>query len=123
MELDQLRQLIERAKASARDEECLQLVDYFEEFIELRHKGRQMPAGDEQFQRQLEASHHKFWTAFSKTAARFGVGTDAIKAYFENPNRAQQAVHNSEAPSLEESRSAVRSPVKRLRKNKNNVRA
>lgn len=84
MELDKIKEIIENARAAAKNEEFRQLVDRFEAFI-LLYDQKEKAQEDPNFRMKLDDSCRQFWNAFEKVSASFGLTPDAFKAFFENP--------------------------------------
>jgi len=85
MELEKIKEIIEKARAAAKTEEFSQLVDHFEAFVLLFNQ-KDEAQGNPEFLLRLDDSHRKFWGTFEKVSASFGLTPEAFKAYFKNPS-------------------------------------
>lgn len=83
MEKEQIKELIQKAKAFASNEDGEQLADSFEEFIELYYQ-REHFCGNAEFALKLNAAHKRFWASFNQAAGQFGITQEFIREHFKN---------------------------------------
>lgn len=113
MNKENIKELIERAKKFASNEECMRLAESFEEFIDLYHS-REEFSNDPEFGRRLEESNKRFWLSFDKAAGHFGISQETIKAQLLNaaiPQGHEEITIGEKIPS-----------ERKLRKNNNKVK-
>lgn len=125
MDLEKIRELISKSKAFAANDSCRQLVDQFEEFVELYHQKERFQ-GDVQYLKKLDESHKKFWDSFEKVASSFGLtGTD-VRAFIENANNFSpqqwQYLQALKQQIMGEPSATPTHSVKKLKKTKNKLR-
>ncbi len=114
MEKERIKDLIQKAKAAATDNVGMQLVESFEEFIDLYHD-QENYAGDAEFARRLEESHNKFWASFNKAARSYGITREFLEEHLRRnpvPQQLMQPIVAQETIPSE----------KKLRKNGKKVR-
>ena len=119
MDIEKIRELIKRARSSAKNQESRELVGYFEDFIELRHMGGPLAANDAQYRQKIFDAHRRFWSAFLMTAKRNGVSVPEIEERLEKLHAAHiQAERASEAEKKD-----TKLSLKKMKKNKNKLKA
>ncbi len=81
--MENMRDLIAKAKQFAPQEECQRLAESFEEFMELYYQ-RDAFRGDREFALRLEAAHQKFWASFNQAAGHCGITPEWIRDHIRN---------------------------------------
>ncbi len=84
MELEKLREQIEKTKGFQANPACRELAECFEEFVFLHQMQKEGIAEPEYFER-FEKCLVKFWDSFDKAAASLGISADLIKSNLNNP--------------------------------------
>ena len=84
MKIEKIKDLIQQARGAAKTEEFHQLVDHFEEFVDLFNE-RENHLGDIEHVKRMIAAQTRFWASFGKMAENFGLTPELMKQYFETP--------------------------------------
>lgn len=83
MELEKLRELIEKTK-SFKNPACLELADHFEVFVELLQQHKE-GIQDPNFTERLNGCMKQFWGSFDRAAESLGFSPDELKSNMNNP--------------------------------------
>lgn len=83
MELEKLRELIEKTK-SFKNPACLELADHFEVFVELLQQQRSGIL-DPTFTERFNTCMKQFWGSFDRAAESLGFSPDELKSNMNNP--------------------------------------
>jgi len=82
MNIEQIAEMIKKAKKSTSQPEVLRLIDAFEGFLDLYTQKDQEDT--QSFREGLELSYQKMWQAFEQAASVYGLSASVIKQHISD---------------------------------------
>ena len=85
MDIVKLKEIMRRAKEAAPNSSLANMVDSFDEFLELYAARKEARPNPEEYFQRLNDSYRIMWDSFEQAAASYGMNSEVIQAYFTNP--------------------------------------